>query len=66
MSDPDNAWEKMAIEANHLFQSKLSQPLTGADMLWLSIVITRNSGDKYARIKLDEIYSQREAQNASP
>ena len=60
------AWEKMATEANHLLKSKLSQPLTGADMLWLSIVITRNSGDKYASITLDEIYRQREAANGSP
>ena len=66
MNQPDNAWEKMAKEANHLFRSKLSQPLSGADLLWLSVVITRHSGDKYAAITLDEVLRQREASNGSP
>jgi benzoyl-CoA reductase/2-hydroxyglutaryl-CoA dehydratase subunit BcrC/BadD/HgdB len=67
MNQPDNAWERMAKEANHLFRSKLSQPLSGADLLWLSVIITRHSGDKYARIKLDEMMEKmEEAANASP
>jgi hypothetical protein len=60
------AWEKMAKEANHLLGSKLKEPLTGADLLWLSIVITRNSGDRYAAITLEDIYRQREANDGSP
>jgi hypothetical protein len=66
MNDPNNAWERMAKEANHLFRFKLKEPLSGADLLWLSVIITRHSGDKYARIKLDEVIEQMEAANASP
>lgn len=66
MNQPDNAWERMAKEANHLFHSKLNQPLSGADLLWLSVIITRHSGDKYARIKIEKWMEQIEAANASP
>jgi len=59
-------WERMASELNALLRSKLNQPLCGADVLWMSLVLQRHRGDKYAAITLDEVLMQREAQNGSP
>jgi hypothetical protein len=56
----------MASELNALLRSKLNQPLCGADVLWMSLVLQRHRGDKYAAITLDEVLMQREAQNGSP
>ena len=59
-------WERMATELNALLCSKLNQPLCGADVLWMSLVLQRHRGDKYAAITPDEVLRQREAQNGSP
>jgi hypothetical protein len=65
MSKPTD-WERIATEINVLLRSKLNQPLCGADVLWMSIVLQRHRGDKYAAITLDEVLRQREAKNGSP
>ena len=65
MSKPTD-WERMATEINALLRSKLNQPLCGADVLWMSLVLQRHRGEKYAAITLDEVLRQREAQRDAP
>ena len=64
MSKPTD-WERMATEMNALLRSKLNQPLCGADVLWMSLVLQRHRGDKYAAITLDEVLREREASNGT-
>jgi hypothetical protein len=66
MAKRETDWERMATEINALLQAKLNQPLCGADVLWMSLVLQRHRGDRYAAITLEDIYSQREAKNGSP
>ena len=65
MSKPTD-WERMATEMNALLRSKLNQPLCGADVLWMSLVLQRHRGDKYAAITLDEVLRQRGANRDAP
>jgi hypothetical protein len=37
-------WDTMASEVNTLFGSALRRPLTGADMIWISIILKRHGG----------------------